>query len=95
MSLIKTQKIDKVEFVGDWKNLQVRHKIEIKENDEVISESYHRSSYDINLGVAGLPVELQPYATGVWTDELLAKLEAENAKWHAQQQALEEAEAAE
>ncbi len=80
MELIKTQTIDKVEFVGDWKRLQVRNKIQIKEDGVVISESYHRNSYDIDLGVSGLPVELQPYATGVWTDELVAEWEAHKAQ---------------
>jgi hypothetical protein len=80
MALIKTQKIDKVEFVGDWKTIQVRNKIQIKEDDVVISESYHRNSYEIDLGVAGLPVELQPYATGVWTNDLVAEWEAYKAE---------------
>lgn len=90
MALIKTQKIDKVEFVGDWKTIQVRNKIQIKEDDVVISESYHRNSYDIDLGVAGLPAELQPYATGVWTEELVAEWEAYKAEKIAQQVAMEQ-----
>ena len=90
MALIKTQKIDKVEFVGDWKTIQVRNKIQIKEDDVVISESYHRNSYDIDLGIAGLPAELQPYATGVWTDELVAEWEAYKAEKIAEQVAIEQ-----
>lgn len=90
MALIKTQKIDKVEFVGDWKTIQVRNKIQIKEDDVVISESYHRNSYEIDLGVAGLPVELQPYATGVWTNDLVAEWEAYKAEKIAEQVAIEQ-----
>jgi hypothetical protein len=91
MALIKTQKIDKVEFVGDWKRLQVRHKIDIKEDNAIVSSSYHRNGYDISTGIAGLPAELQPYATGVWTDELVAEWNAYEAEKIAEQAALEQA----
>jgi hypothetical protein len=91
MELIKTQKIDKVEFVGDWKRLQVRHKIDIKEDDAIVSSSYYRNAYDISTGIAGLPAELQPYATGVWTDELVAEWNAYEAKKIAEQVAFEQA----
>lgn len=91
MALIKTQKIDKVEFVGDWKRLQVRHKIDIKEDDAIVGSSYHRNAYDISTGIAGLPAELQPYATGVWTDELVAEWNAYEAQKIAEQAALEQA----
>lgn len=91
MALIKTQKIDKVEFVGDWKRLQVRHKIDIKEDDVIISSSNHRNSYDISIGIDGLPVELQPYATGVWTDELISEWNTYAAEKAAEEIALSEA----
>lgn len=90
MSITKTISLDKVEFVGEYARMQVRHKMSIIEDGEVISEKFHRTVYEIQSGIENLPEELQPYATGVWTDELLAKLEAENAEWYAQQQALEE-----
>ena len=89
MALSKTTKIDKVEFVGEWKTLQVRHLTEVKEGDETLASSYSRDSYEISVGVSGLPTELQPYATGVWTDELVAEWEAKAAElaaeWEAQQ----------
>ena len=89
MSLIKTQKIDKVEIIGDWKTIQVRYLIEIKENEEIISSSYHRNSYEINIGIAGLPAELQPYATGVWTDELVAAWNVYSAEMQAKQKEID------
>jgi len=76
MAFNKTQKIDKVEFIGDWKQILVRHKITVTEDGTVISESYHRENFNIELGVEGLPLELQPYATGVWTDELVSEWNA-------------------
>ena len=74
MSLTKTRLIDKVEFVGKYRTLQVRHCTQIKENDEVISEAYDRDSYSLGQE---LPDELKPYAAGVWTDELKDELQAE------------------
>ena len=40
MSLTKERALDKVEFVGEWKVLQVRNKTVIKENSVVLSESF-------------------------------------------------------
>ena len=92
MQLIKTTKIDKVEFVGDFKNLQVRHLTEVKEDGVVLASNYSRDTYEISVGVEGLPEELQPYATGVWTDELLAKLQAKQEEYLAAQEELLSAE---
>ena len=90
MALSKTTKIDKVEFVGDFKTLQVRHLTEVKDGDAVLASNYSRDTYEISVGVSGLPAELQPYATGVWTDELVAewqvKADALAAEWEALQQ---------
>jgi len=74
MSLTKTRLIDKVEFVGKYRTLQVRYCTQIIENDDVISQSYERDSYSLGQE---LPEELKPYADGVWTDELKDELQAE------------------
>ena len=74
MSLTKKTLIDKVEFVGKYKTLQVRYCTQIIENEEVISKSYERDSYSLGQE---LTEELQPYAAGVWTDELKNELQAE------------------
>lgn len=76
MSLEKQVIIDKVEFVGEFKNMQVRTKTSVLENGESISDSFHREVYNIEDGIENLPEELQPYATGVWTDEVLAAQQA-------------------
>ena len=69
MSLEKTTAISSVSFSGQWKNLIVEHLITISENGVVINESAHRESYMIDE-ISTLPEELQPYAEGVWTEEL-------------------------
>lgn len=73
MALNKTTSINKVEFSGKWKTLQVRYLVEVKENDELIAQSYSRDSYQPN---ETLPEGLQPYASGVWTEELATDYEA-------------------
>jgi len=81
MSLTKERLIDKVEFIGEWKILQVRNKTVIKEDSVVVSESFDRDSY---YPGDELPEELQPYANGVWTETLISD-------YAAHLQALEEA----
>ena len=81
MSLTKERALDKVEFVGEWKVLQVRNKTVIKENSVVLSESFDRDSY---YPGDELPEDLQPYANGVWTETLISE-------YAAHLQALEEA----
>lgn len=89
MSLVKKTEIDKVEFVGKWKTLQVRHLTAIKDGVETVAKNYSRDSYQISTGITGLPVELQPYATGVWTDELIAEWNAYNAEMQAKQKEID------
>lgn len=69
MSLTKENLIDKVEFVGEWKALQARNKTIVKENGNIISESFSRDCY---YPGDELPAELQPYANGVWTESLIS-----------------------
>lgn len=69
MALNKTTSINKVEFAGKWKTLQVRYLVEVKDGDELIAQNFSRDSYQPG---ETLPEELQPYANGVWTDELIS-----------------------
>lgn len=74
MSLTKEDLIDKVEFIGEWKVLQVRNKTVIKDSGVVVSESYNRDSY---YPGDELPEGLQPYAEGVWTESLISDYKAQ------------------
>ena len=42
MAIEKTKTIDKIEVVGDYKHIQVRERIDIVEDGNVISSTYHR-----------------------------------------------------
>lgn len=81
MSLIKQTTIDKVEIVGDFKTIQVREKTSVLEDGNEISSSYHRLMYQIfdYDSISDLPVEIQPYAQGIWTEDLYALAEQEKA----------------
>lgn len=81
MSLIKQTTIDKIEIVGDFKTIQVKEKTSVLEDGNEISSSYHRSMYPIfdYDSISDLPVEIQPYAQGVWTEDLYALAEQEKA----------------
>ena len=76
MSLEKTQKLDKLEIVGDFKILQARYLIEVTETigeeTNVISFSNHRESYTPDTDLASLPLELEKHAVLEWTDEVIA-----------------------
>ena len=72
MSLEKSTVINSVSFEGKWKNLIVENLTTISEDGQVINESFHRESFMIDE-ISTLPEELQPYAEGVWTDELRAE----------------------
>lgn len=76
MSLTKTQKLDKLEIVGDFKILQARYLTEVTETigeeSNVISTSNHRESYTPDTDVTSLPLELEKHAVLEWTDEVIA-----------------------
>jgi len=42
MALTKTQKVDKIEIVGDYKHVQVRTATVIEEDGAELSRSFHR-----------------------------------------------------
>jgi len=95
MSLVKTIEIDKVEFVGKWKTIQVRTRTDVSENGVLVSSSYERDSYlliDYSEN-SQLPQDVQPYAEDVWTEDLRSALQSDidaNAEQFASQQEVSE-----
>ena len=76
MSLVKNTVLDKVEFVENSRVLQERQRTDVLEDGVVISSSYSRNIYEIQP-IDNLPENLQPYVTGVWTDEMIEEVEAQ------------------
>ena len=80
MALTKSTETDKIEIVGQYKIIQVREKIVIKEDDKEISSSYNRKSFNPgeldgsdNLVVTDLSAEsseIQAIAANVWTQSV-------------------------
>jgi hypothetical protein len=89
MSLVKNTVLDKVEFVENSRVLQERQRTDVLEDGVIISSSYSRNIYEIQP-IGNLPENLQPYVTGVWTDEMIEEVEAQK-----QQDALDAEAAAE
>jgi hypothetical protein len=63
---------DKIEIVGDFKNIQVRTATVIKEDDIELSRSFHRHSLTCLDDISNESVEVQAICNAVWTDELKA-----------------------
>lgn len=76
MTLNKTKTLDKVEIVGDFKIFQLEYTIEISETIgdevEIISSSKERETYQPNLSIDDLPLEIQAYANIAWTSEIVS-----------------------
>jgi len=82
MAITKEIIEDKIEVVGDYKNIQVRTATVIKEDGVEISRSFHRHSLECvssvkndddtwthtDTDVSGESTEVQGIATAVWTD---------------------------
>ena len=80
MAITKETVEDKIEIVGDYKNVQVRTATIIKEDDKELTRSFHRhalecinSSYDgsswthTDTDISGESSEVQGICTAVWT----------------------------
>ena len=80
MAITKETIEDKIEIVGEYKNIQVRTATVIKEDGKELTRSFHRkvlecvsSSYDgsswthTDTDVSGESSEVQGIASAVWT----------------------------
>ena len=68
MAITKETVVDKIEVVGEFKHLQVRRAIIIKEDDNEISRSAHRVAYTPDQDVSAEDEEVKAVANTVWTD---------------------------
>ena len=75
MSLQKTEKIDKIEIVGDFKAINIRVASIITENDIEISRSNIRRVLNCDTDISGEDAEVQAICNAVWTDEIKAAYE--------------------
>ena len=72
MAITKEIIEDKIEIVGEYKNIQVRTATVMKEDDVEITRSFHRHSLTCLDDISGESTEVQAICNAVWTDELKA-----------------------
>ena len=82
MAITKTTEEDKIEIVGEYKDIQVRTATVIKEDGVELTRSYHRHSLECvstvkndddsfthtDTDISGESAEVQAIANAVWTD---------------------------
>lgn len=68
--LTKDSKIVSIEVYGEFKYLNVRELITVKEDGILISETNHRTCYDCLTDVNKLDAEIAQVANTVWTAEV-------------------------
>ena len=86
MAITKTLVEDKIEIVGERKNIQIRTATVIKEHRTELTRSFHRRTLDCvssvqnaddswthtDTDVSGESTEVQGIAAAVWTDDVKA-----------------------
>lgn len=75
MALTKEEKISQIEIVGDYKFVQIRTTVTVKEDDKKISSSYHRRSLTPDADISGETSEIQGICNSVWTDDVKSAYE--------------------
>ena len=76
MALEKQIIEDKIEIVGEFKNVQVRTATVIQEDGVELNRSFHRHSLNCLDDISGESSEVQAICNAVWTDELKAAYQA-------------------
>ena len=91
MALTKTTEEDKIEIVGEHKNIQVRTATVIKEDGKELTRSFERKVLECvtsfhdgsswthtDTDISGESTEVQAIANAVWTDEVKAAKKSAN-----------------
>jgi len=71
MSLTKQTITDKIEIVGPYNHVQVREAIQVLEDGNVISQSYHRYVVAPTDDYSTRDAKVQAVCSAVFTDEVI------------------------
>ena len=71
MAITKTTKVDKIEVVGDYKQIQVREATVIEEDGVELTRSFHRYVLSPGSDLTDQPPEVAAIANAVWTQEII------------------------
>ena len=70
MALSETIEYDKIEVVGQYKNVQVRKATVIKKDGKELTRSFNRYVLDPDSDISNEPTEVQTICNVVWTQEV-------------------------
>ena len=70
MALSESIEYDKIEVVGQYKNVQVRKATVIKKDGKELTRSFERYVLDPDSDVTGQPAEVQAICNAAWTDAI-------------------------
>ena len=70
MALAESIEYDKIEVVGQYKNVQVRKKNVIKKDGVEIASTFERYTLNPDADVSKEPAEVKAVCDAVWTDEV-------------------------
>jgi len=73
MALSESIEYDKIEVVGQYKNVQVRKATVIKKDDKELTRSFERYVLNPDADVSKEPAEVKAVCDAVWTDEIKDK----------------------
>ena len=76
MALTKKIEIDKIEIVGEYKNIQVREAVIVSEDGVELSRAFHRYTLSPNADLTDQPVDVVSLSNIFWTDEIKAAYQA-------------------
>ena len=68
MALSESIEYDKIEVVGQYKNVQVRKATVIKKDDKELTRSFERYVLNPDADVSKEPAEVKAVCDAVWTD---------------------------
>jgi hypothetical protein len=68
MALSESIEYDKIEVVGQYKNVQVRKATVIKKDGKELTRSFERYVLDPDSDISGQPAEVSAVCNAVWTD---------------------------
>ena len=70
MALSESIEYDKIEVVGQYKNVQVRKASVIKKDGKEVTRSFHRYVLHSDADISSEPSEVQAICNAVWTNEV-------------------------
>lgn len=68
MALTETIEYDKIEIVGQYKNVQVRKASVIKKDGVELTRAFERYTLNPDTDISGQPTEVTAVCNAVWTD---------------------------